>query len=379
MAKKKILLFSDWFYPGFMAGGPIQSSFNLINHLKDHYEFSVVTRDTDYTDTIPYKGIKSDTWTILPNGMRVYYFSNENLSYPNMAKLIESEQFDVAYLNSMYSPRFTIMPLFVLNRLKKKVILAPRGMLAPSAIAIKSWKKRPFLLWIKNSSLIKNMIFHAASEQEAGHIKNAFGNKVEIRLAPNLPGKMELPAFVPKRKDPGTVHLVSIARVSPEKNLLYALEVLKQVKGKVKFDIYGPVYDYPYWEKCKAVLNKLPENIEAEHFGPIAKEEIPNALKDVHFLFMPTQGENFGHTILESMVCGCPPIISDKTPWHGLEAAKAGFDLALDSPENFIKAIEKSIELDSSSFTEWAEGTRKFAAAFINDPKLLQQSIHIFE
>jgi glycosyltransferase involved in cell wall biosynthesis len=379
MAKKKILLFSDWFYPGFMAGGPIQSSFNLINHLKDYYDFSVVTRDTDYTDIVPYKGIKSDEWNILPNGMRVYYFSNKNLGYPNMQKLIENEEFDIAYLNSMYSPRFTIMPLFILNKLKKKVILAPRGMLAPSAIAIKSWKKRPFLLWIKNSSLIKNMHFHAASEQEAKHTRDVFGKKAEIRVAPNLPGKMELPPFVSKRKDYGSVHLVSVARVSPEKNLLYALEVLQKIKGKVKFDIYGPVYDYPYWEKCKAILNRFPDNIEAEHFGPIAKEEIPNALKDVHFLFMPTQGENFGHTILEAMCCGCPAIISDQTPWRGLEAKKAGFDIALDKQDDFVKAIEKTIAMDSDTFKEWSEGTRAAAAAFINNPDLLKQSIHIFE
>jgi len=379
MAKKKILLFSDWFYPGFMAGGPIQSSFNLINHLREYYDFSVVTRDTDYTDTVPYKGIKSDTWTTLPNGMRVYYFSAANLGYPAMDKLIQSEEFDIAYLNSMYSPRFTIMPLFILNKLKKKVILAPRGMLAPSAIAIKSWKKRPFLLWIKNSSLIKNMHFHAASEQEAGHIQNVFGKKVDIRMAPNLPGKMELPAFVAKRKDAGMVHLISVARVSPEKNLHYALEVLQKVKGKVKFDIFGPIYDYAYWEKCKAILNKLPDNIQAEHFGPIAKDEIPNALKDVHFLFMPTQGENFGHTILEAMMCGCPAIISDQTPWRGLEANKAGFDLPLNDQQKFVNAIEQVIAMDSATFKEWSEGTRTTATNFINNPALLQQSIHIFE
>jgi len=379
MAKKKILLFSDWFYPGFMAGGPIQSSFNLINHLKDYYDFSVVTRDTDYTDVVPYKGIKSDTWTTLPNGMRVFYFSANNLGYPAMEKLIREEEFDIAYLNSMYSPRFTIMPLFILNKLKKKVILAPRGMLAPSAIAIKSWKKRPFLLWIKNSSLIKNMHFHAASEQEVGHIKSVFGNKVEVRLAPNLPGKMELPQFTAKRKDPGMVHLINVARVSPEKNLHYALEVLQHVKGKVKFDIYGPIYDYAYWEKCKALLNKLPENIQAEHFGPIAKDEIPNALKDVHFLFMPTQGENFGHTILEAMVCGCPAIISDQTPWRHLEKAKAGFDLPLNDQQGFIKVMNQIIGIDSPAFKEWSEGTRAAAADFINNPTLLQQSIHIFE
>jgi glycosyltransferase involved in cell wall biosynthesis len=379
MAKKKILLFSDWFYPGFMAGGPIQSSFNLITHLKDYYDFSVITRDTDYTDTVPYKNIKSDAWNILPNGMRVYYFSEKNLTSTNLKKVIDREEFDIAYLNSMYSPRFTIRPLFLLEKLKKKVILAPRGMLAPSAIAIKSWKKRPFLLWIKNSSLIKNMIFHAASEQEVKHIRDVFGDKVEVRMAPNLPHKMELSPFIERRKDPGSVHFISVARISPEKNLLYGLEVLKNVKGKVKFDAYGPVYDYAYWEKCKAVINKLPENIEFEHLGPIAKEDIPGRLKDVHFLFMPTRGENFGHTILEAMVHGCPAIISDQTPWKGLEKAKAGFDIALDKPDEFAAAIEKVIGMDSVEFKKWSEGTRAFAFNFVNDPNLLQQSIKIFE
>ncbi len=378
MPKKKILLFSDWFYPGFMAGGPIQSSFNLINHLQEFYDFSVITRDTDYTDTVPYRGVKSDEWNILPNGMRVYYFSEKKLSYPAMSKLINEEEFDIAYLNSMYSPRFTIMPLFILNKLGKKVILAPRGMLAPTAIAIKSWKKKPFLLWIKNSSMIKNMKFHAASLHEADHIRQVFGKKVEIKIAPNLPGKIESPVTIEKRKEVGSVNLINVARVSPEKNLHYALEVLLNAKGKVKFDIYGPVYDYPYWEKCKEILSRLPSNVECEYFGPISKDSLPQAMKDVHFLLMPTQGENFGHTILEAMICGCPPIISDRTPWIGLEPLKAGFDLPLEEQQKFEDVLHKVVSMDQEEFNTWSEGTRKFAAAFINNPDLLKQSIDIF-
>lgn len=378
MPKKKILLFSDWFYPGFMAGGPIQSSFNLITHLQEYYDFSVVTRDTDYTDSVPYRDVKSDTWNVLPNGMRVYYFSDKNLSYPNMSKLINSEKFDIAYLNSMYSPRFTIMPLFILNKMRKQVILAPRGMLAPTAIAIKSWKKKPFLLWIKNSKMIKNMKFHAASEHEEEHIRQVFGKKVEIRLAPNLPGKMELPVSVEKRKESGSVNLINIARVSPEKNLHYALEVLLNMKGNVKFDIYGPVYDYPYWEKCKELMAKLPANIECEYFGPITKESMPQAMKEIHFLLMPTQGENFGHTILEAMICGCPPIISDRTPWIGLEKVKAGFDLPLENPEKFEEVLNRVVLMDRDEFKKWSDGTRAFASDFINNPKLLEQSVNIF-
>lgn len=379
MTKKKILLFSDWFYPGFMAGGPIQSSFNLITHLQDYYDFSVVTRDTDYTDSVPYKDIKSDEWNILPNGMRVYYFSSANINYANMEKLIQHEQFDIAYLNSMYSPRFTITPLLILSKMKKKVMLAPRGMLAPSAIAIKSWKKKPFLLWIKNSSMLKYITFHAASEQEKGHIRDVFGQKVEVRLAPNLPHKMELPPYNERKKEKGAVHLISIARVSPEKNLLFALDVLSKVKGKVKFDAYGPVYDYPYWEKCKAVINRFPENIDFSYHGPIAKGDIPSRLKDAHFLFMPTRGENFGHTILEAMIYGCPAIISDQTPWRNLEDAKAGWDLPLDKPSTFVNAIEKTIHMTAEEFRQWSNGARDFAYRFVNDPLLLQQSIQLFE
>jgi len=378
MPKKKILLFTDWFYPGFMAGGPIQSSYNLVHDLKDYYDFSVITRNTDFQDSIPYKDIKSDTWNTLPNGMRVYYFSEKNLSYPNMTKLIESETFDIAYLNSMYSPRFTIMPLFILHKLGKKVILAPRGMLSPNAIAIKSWKKRPFLLWIKNSKMIKSICFHAISDHEAEYIRHVFGKNVAIKIAPNLPGKMELPVSLEKRKDPGSVNLMNVARISPEKNLHYALEVLKNVKGRVRFDIYGPVYDYAYWEKCKELIARLPSNIEAEYMGPISKESIPQAMKDIHFLFMPTLGENFGHTILEAMVCGAPPIISNLTPWIGLEPLKAGFDIPLEKQEKFEEVLKKLVSMDSAEFKQWSEATRAFASGFMNNPKLLEQSVNVF-
>src|SRR5688500_15381491 len=101
MPKKKILVFIDWFLPGYRAGGPIRSCANLIDHLKDEYEFSVVTRDTDYCETAPYDSIKSDQWNILPNGVRVYYFSPSQLSSSNINKLLAQEQYDIIYLNGI--------------------------------------------------------------------------------------------------------------------------------------------------------------------------------------------------------------------------------------------------------------------------------------
>src|SRR5581483_7655314 len=126
------------------------------------------------------------------------------------------------------------------------------------------------------------------------------------------------------------------------------------------------------------VINRMPDNIEVEHLGPIAKEDIPNRLKDVHFLFLPTRGENFGHTILEAMIYGCPAIISDQTPWRGLEKQKAGWDLPLDRQDEFVRALERTIAMDAKEFKDWSEQARNFAYKFVNDPALLRQSIDLF-
>ena len=80
MNKERILVFIDWYLPGFRAGGPIRSCANLVEHLKDEFDFSIITRNTDYMETIPYPSVKSDQWNILDDGTRIYYFSEENIS-----------------------------------------------------------------------------------------------------------------------------------------------------------------------------------------------------------------------------------------------------------------------------------------------------------
>ena len=68
--RKKILVFIDWFLPGYKAGGPIRSMANMTDHLQD-FDFFVVTRNTDYTDTNPYASVKSDQWNKLSENVSV--------------------------------------------------------------------------------------------------------------------------------------------------------------------------------------------------------------------------------------------------------------------------------------------------------------------
>ncbi len=60
MQEKKILVFIDWFLPGYKAGGPIRSVAHIVSQLSGNYKFFIVTRNTDYLESEPYKSIKSN-------------------------------------------------------------------------------------------------------------------------------------------------------------------------------------------------------------------------------------------------------------------------------------------------------------------------------
>src|SRR3972149_1433887 len=235
---------------------------------------------------------------MMPDGSFVFYISEDNLQLSVIKKLIKEINADSIYLNSLYSFYFTVIPLWLVNRRKSKVIVSVRGMLAPSAIAIKSFKKKLFLFFSKAVGLFDEVIFQATTENEQKQISTFF-SKSKIMIAPNLSRiifKQNINKII---KPQSVVRLLNVARIAPEKNLLFALEALKNVKSKVVFDFFGPMYDNGYWKKCKNAIANLPSNITATYKGVADGEQIFELMENYHFLFLPSRGENFGHIILE--------------------------------------------------------------------------------
>ena len=71
-SKPKVLIFVDWFLPGYKAGGPIKSVANIVQSLKEELDFSIVTSNTDFGETEPYTGIQPNEW-LQQDGFRVMY------------------------------------------------------------------------------------------------------------------------------------------------------------------------------------------------------------------------------------------------------------------------------------------------------------------
>ncbi|HEV7230646.1 MAG TPA: glycosyltransferase family 4 protein [Bacteroidia bacterium] len=380
MSKRKVLVFIDWYLPGFKAGGPIRSCANLVEHLSDEFEFLIVTRNTDYTDSVPYPSIQSDTWVRREDGSSVYYFSEEKLNRKNIRNLIRGTDFDAVYLNGIYSVYFTLYPLVYLRKKSdKQVVVAVRGMLAESAIQIKKGKKQFFLRAVKVLRLFNSVVFHATTAHEEMDIVAQFGSDAKVVVAGNLAAKQNIAVNPPRIKQEGKLSLVSIARVSPEKNLLYALQLLEGIKNvEIDFDIYGPVYDENYWAECKKVIAGLPVNIRVEYAGSLESEKVAMILSKYHFLFMPTTGENFGHVILQALSAGCALLISDKTPWRNLEARRCGWDLPLEKPGYFQTALQACARLNQAEFNLLSGNAFAFAQQYLHDPKTALENRRLF-
>ncbi|WP_162056428.1 glycosyltransferase family 4 protein [Pontibacter pamirensis] len=373
--KPKVLISIDWFTPGYKAGGPIQSCANIVAHLRHDLDFYIITRDTDYCETEAYNGITSNSWNSVADNVQVYYFSTDQLHIKHLFKVIKAIKPDTAFVNGIYSFYFSVIPLLILKRLKHpNIIVSARGMLAKSAIHVKGGKKKLFLIAAQFTGMYKGIRFHATHEGEKQDIVQALGTEAKVVIAPNLPKKAHTLVNEKRMKCKGELKLISVARISPEKNTKYALEVLERCAGvgKVTFDIFGPVYNAAYWKECQEVVQRLPKNVEVNYKGSLESGRVANTLTNYHALLMPTRGENFGHIILESFTAGCPVIISDQTPWKNLTGLGIGYDLPLDNMDDFVEAIHELSQKEQENYDTSSEKAYLYSQQFLNDEKAVR-------
>ncbi|MFQ5335060.1 MAG: hypothetical protein ACE5DN_03190, partial [Flavobacteriales bacterium] len=262
MDKKRILIFIDWYLPGYRAGGPIRSCANMIAALSSKFEFYVITRNTDYLDDKPYPDVHTDKWNVLPDGSWVHYLSNKSVNRNKIEQLLLEKNYDAIYINGIYSRFFSMIPLQLAHKHKMNAIVAPRGMLAPGAMGIKPLRKRLYLQYAKSAGLFSRIRFHATGTSERDRIRKVISADAEIVLAPNLAKQVSNSPPAGRLKKSGQLRIIHVARIAPEKNLHFALEILANVNGDVKMDIFGPVYNKTYWDKCLSLIADLPANIQ---------------------------------------------------------------------------------------------------------------------
>lgn len=359
--RKKILIFTDWYLPGFKAGGPIKSIKNLASQLQDELDLYIFTSDRDLGDKVAYDGFSVNIWTELENH-KVFYASPEFSTKENIIKEFERINPDAVYINGVFSTTFSISPLLALRKKAKKLIIAPRGMFNKGALSLKSTKKKIFITLAKLLRWYKNVQWHVTSKEEKNALLKVINPKSKITVIKNLITSNS-PRIKQSNTEEETLKLVFVGRLSKVKNLHFLIQVLNNVstQKQIILDVIGSKEDESYWEHCKSLINSK-SNYTLNYLGELSPNEVDEKLSQYDFFVSPTLNENFGHAIVEALQVGLPILISDQTPWVDLEKYACGYSLSLEM-DLWVEALEKCANLSSAELVKMREAT----TLYIND------------
>ena len=339
----KVLIVMAGYFPGEKYGGPPVSIDNFCS-LLSNYEVFIVTKDHDKGESKRYKDIIK-SWN-KRNNCKVKYLADSEYNRRNIENVIQEIEPNIIYLQSCFQKRI-LTCISLAKKYDIPVLLAPRGELCVGAMEIKKYKKSGYIRAVNFLGTYKGIHWQATSEEEKdGIIKWMDVDEKFIHIMANIPSVPRLDAREKYIKKRGHAEFVFISRIHPKKNLLGAIKFLNNISGSANFDIYGPIEDSEYWNKCKKEIVKLTNNVSVKYKGIVSHDKVHQIFYKYDAFLFPTFSENYGHVIAESLSVGTPVVISDKTPWSELVVNGLGYVIPLDYPQKYTEVLNRYINVD---------------------------------
>jgi alpha-1,2-mannosyltransferase len=146
------------------------------------------------------------------------------------------------------------------------------------------------------------------STYNARQIRKVFGSKPTV-LHPSIEP-------LPYRYEPKNGRVLTVCRLTPEKNLQVITEVLRHLRG-VRFSVAGRTT-----AQSSGVMSSLRSRYVDLYPNP-RRDEIIGLMKESSVYLSTQPNEAFGMAVLEAMSAGCIPVVyRDGGPWHDLLRAE---------------------------------------------------------
>ncbi len=352
----KILHVIPVYFPAFKYGGP-SVSIHVMNKalVKKGIKIDVMTTNAGLEER---KDIVTNQWLNL-DGMRVryfpYFFKGVYAFSPSLfwTVLKGIKKYDVVQVTTVWN--FPVLAASIGCLISKKpYMIMACGTLYPEAINLKSkyLKKVYYYLvarhYINNASAI---LYNSKDEKERVadflHIKN---KSFVVPLGLDLSEFKYLPEEgLFKQRHPvlkGKRYILFLGRIHPKKGIDILVEAFKEL-AKDYNDLYlviaGPDND----DYKKEIEKKLKEYhlLEKALFpGLLSGQEKLSAYVDAEVYVLSSYSENFAVTIIESIACGTPVVISNKIGiFEVIQKHSAGVIVDL-NPRNLYQGIKTLLE-----------------------------------
>jgi glycosyltransferase involved in cell wall biosynthesis len=152
-----------------------------------------------------------------------------------------------------------------------------------------------------------------------------------------LPDEPLPPKLLPNR----VTRFVFVGRITAKKNLDMTLSAMQHLTTAAEFDIFGPIEDSKYWKRCQYLIDRLPSHVTAKYCGELSPSEARGIVAEYDVFVIPTLGENFGHSIAESLSASCPVLASDETPWTLVLERGGGVAIRSISTEALARELQR--------------------------------------
>lgn len=344
---ESVFIYIYGYIPGVAYGGPVTSIFNFTEYFGNKYNIYIVCSNHDHGSSEVYPDI-SKGWNRVGKA-NVMYLSEKEYKEEKFYELMKPLNVKMAYLTGVFSYRLNHAAIKACDRLNIKVVIATRGEICKNVLAMKSYKKLPYLQVMKWTKEYCNSYFQVTSNEELEQLGKYLAiAKDRVTMLPNIHGvRMDIPR--PEKKA-GIARTMFISRVHPKKNLLDVIKALAFVKGSVIFDIFGPIEEETYWQECQEAMKNVPENVKIQYCGKLDMNQARASYYNYHCFLFPTLTENYGHVIVESMIADCPFVISrGTTPWDDADG-EAGYVVELHNIPAFTEAVQKIVDMSATEY-----------------------------
>lgn len=257
------------------------------------------------------------------------------------------------------------------------LVIHPRGMLEPWAMAYRRWKKRLAFRLYQRRDLESAALFIATSEKEAESIRR-IGLIQPIAIIPNgitLPDMGKLHELR-MRRDHSSRNVLFLGRIHPIKgllNLIDAWAVLRPENWRLL--LAGPD-ESGYLAEVIRRVQEWGLVGSVEYLGSVKGERKTLLYADSDLFILPSFSENFGVVVVEALAHTLPVITTHGTPWRGLETDNCGWWIEPTSLA-LTGALKTAMSMPSSELKAMGDRGRIYAAEF-DWAHIAQQTMDVY-
>ena len=266
-----------------------------------------------------------------------------------VSKLFDVIKPDLVHVNCCWMPACAFIQQMAQKR-NVKVVLTPHGMLEPWIIKRHYWtRKLPALLLYQKAAIQNADCLQATAESEKENLlKLGYNSNIKIvKLG------IDAESITMKTSWKKNKQILFLSRVHVKKGINYlidAVDVLqKELKGyKILVAGEGDA-DYITTLKQQIAGNGLQEIIQL--IGGVYGDTKWKLFQTSDFFVLPTNSENFGLAIAESLASGTPVITTVGTPWNDLNTSNAGAWIEIgtqplvDTLRRFLSLSDEELEI----------------------------------